>query len=155
MNFLITNLRTLTSDPPLVKLLKDHFSVLTLDFPVFYQETVTGSTLNGRKDYLNAEEADKEKWDFLNFSQAWTPSDSITGDAEDLKDGVLFSHVSLNGSLRTDKTPSQVPTMHCNESGDAKNKNNLNYLFLIFCISKCLLQPCSVHYSFQQRNLYI
>ncbi|KAG7315354.1 hypothetical protein KOW79_021442 [Hemibagrus wyckioides] len=56
------------------------------------KETVTGSTLNGRKDYLKAEEADKEKWDFLNFAQAWTPSDSITGDAEDLKDGVLFSH---------------------------------------------------------------
>ncbi|XP_026803599.3 DNA annealing helicase and endonuclease ZRANB3 [Pangasianodon hypophthalmus] len=52
------------------------------------KETVTGSTLNGRKDYLKAEEADKEKWDFLNFAQAWTPSDSITDDAEDL----FFSH---------------------------------------------------------------
>ncbi|MCJ8747519.1 hypothetical protein PDJAM_G00154380 [Pangasius djambal] len=52
------------------------------------KETVTGSTLNGRKDYLKAEEGDKEKWDFLNFAQAWTPSDSITGDAEDL----FFSH---------------------------------------------------------------
>ncbi|KAK2819613.1 hypothetical protein Q7C36_021259 [Tachysurus vachellii] len=56
------------------------------------KETVTGSTLNGRKDYLRADEADKEKWDFLNFAQAWTPSDSITGDAEDEKDGVFFSH---------------------------------------------------------------
>lgn len=52
------------------------------------KETVTGSTLNGRKDYLKAEEADKEKWDFLNFAQAWTPSDSVTGDAED----IFFSH---------------------------------------------------------------
>ncbi|TSK67224.1 DNA annealing helicase and endonuclease ZRANB3 [Bagarius yarrelli] len=56
------------------------------------KETVTGSTLNGRKDYLKAEEADKDKWDFLNFAQAWTPSDSITGQAEDEKDGVFFSH---------------------------------------------------------------
>ncbi|KAF5893400.1 DNA annealing helicase and endonuclease ZRANB3, partial [Clarias magur] len=56
------------------------------------KETVTGSTLNGRKAYLKADEADKEKWDFLNFAQAWTPSDSITGDAEDDKDGVFFSH---------------------------------------------------------------
>ncbi|MCI4393309.1 hypothetical protein PGIGA_G00155910 [Pangasianodon gigas] len=52
------------------------------------KETVTGSTLNGKKDYLKTEEADKEKWDFLNFAQAWTPSDSITDDAEDL----FFSH---------------------------------------------------------------
>ncbi|GAA6106252.1 DNA annealing helicase and endonuclease ZRANB3 isoform X1, partial [Tachysurus ichikawai] len=56
------------------------------------KETVTGSTLNGRKDYLKADEADKEKWDFLNFAQAWTPSDSITVDVEDEKDGVFFSH---------------------------------------------------------------
>lgn len=55
---------------------------------------MTGSTLNGRKDYLKAEEGDKEKWDFLNFAQAWTPSDSIPGGAEDERDGVFFSHVS-------------------------------------------------------------
>lgn len=57
---------------------------------------MTGSTLNGRKDYLKAEEGDKEKWDFLNFAQAWTPSDGITGDVEE---GVLFSHVSLPSGL--------------------------------------------------------
>ncbi|KAI5088872.1 DNA annealing helicase and endonuclease ZRANB3 [Silurus meridionalis] len=56
------------------------------------KESVTGSTLNGRKEYLRAEEADKEKWDFLNFAQAWTPSDSNVGDAADEKDGVFFSH---------------------------------------------------------------
>lgn len=60
---------------------------------------MTGSTLNGRKDYLKADEADKEKWDFLNFAQAWTPSDSITVDVEDEKDGVFFSHVSLSGNF--------------------------------------------------------
>ncbi|XP_077406643.1 DNA annealing helicase and endonuclease ZRANB3 isoform X2 [Vanacampus margaritifer] len=38
------------------------------------KETVTGSTLNGRKEYLKAEEGDKDKWDFLNFASAWTPS---------------------------------------------------------------------------------
>ncbi|XP_057675164.1 DNA annealing helicase and endonuclease ZRANB3 isoform X2 [Corythoichthys intestinalis] len=38
------------------------------------KETVTGSTLNGRKAYLNAEEGDKDRWDFLNFASAWTPS---------------------------------------------------------------------------------
>ncbi|XP_037390218.1 DNA annealing helicase and endonuclease ZRANB3 isoform X3 [Pygocentrus nattereri] len=55
------------------------------------KETVTGSTLNGRKDYLKAEEGDKEKWDFLNFAQAWTPSDCAIGDEDD-KEGVFFSH---------------------------------------------------------------
>ncbi|XP_051908256.1 DNA annealing helicase and endonuclease ZRANB3 isoform X1 [Hippocampus zosterae] len=37
------------------------------------KEIVTGSTLNGRKEYLKAEEGDKDKWDFLNFASAWTP----------------------------------------------------------------------------------
>uniref|UniRef100_A0A8B9RM33 Zinc finger, RAN-binding domain containing 3 n=1 Tax=Astyanax mexicanus TaxID=7994 RepID=A0A8B9RM33_ASTMX len=50
------------------------------------KEKVTGSTLNGRKDYLKAEEGDKEKWDFLNFAQAWTPSDCTIAD-EDTKEG--------------------------------------------------------------------
>lgn len=58
------------------------------------QETVTGSALNGKKEYLKAEEGDGEKWDFLNFARAWTPSEATTGDAEDDKDPVFFSHVS-------------------------------------------------------------
>uniref|UniRef100_A0A8B9LHY3 Zinc finger, RAN-binding domain containing 3 n=1 Tax=Astyanax mexicanus TaxID=7994 RepID=A0A8B9LHY3_ASTMX len=58
------------------------------------KEKVTGSTLNGRKDYLKAEEGDKEKWDFLNFAQAWTPSDCTIAD-EDTKEGVFFSHVIM------------------------------------------------------------
>uniref|UniRef100_A0A3B3SKA1 Zinc finger RANBP2-type containing 3 n=1 Tax=Paramormyrops kingsleyae TaxID=1676925 RepID=A0A3B3SKA1_9TELE len=38
------------------------------------KETITGSTLNGRKEYLNAEVGDKEKWEFLNFASMWTPN---------------------------------------------------------------------------------
>ncbi|RXN09358.1 DNA annealing helicase and endonuclease ZRANB3 [Labeo rohita] len=56
------------------------------------KETVTGSALNGKKEYLKAEVGDQEKWDFLNFAQAWTPSDTIKGDSEDDKDGMFFSH---------------------------------------------------------------
>ncbi|XP_056304233.1 DNA annealing helicase and endonuclease ZRANB3 [Danio aesculapii] len=56
------------------------------------KETVTGSALNGKKEYLKAEEGDQEKWDFLNFAQAWTPNQMLKGDSEDDKDGVFFSH---------------------------------------------------------------
>ncbi|GAB1285375.1 DNA annealing helicase and endonuclease ZRANB3 [Apodemus speciosus] len=53
----------------------------------FQQAQVTGSTLNGRKERLQATEDDKEKWGFLQFAEAWTPSDSF----EELKDSV-FTH---------------------------------------------------------------
>uniref|UniRef100_A0A8C1IDA0 Zinc finger, RAN-binding domain containing 3 n=1 Tax=Cyprinus carpio TaxID=7962 RepID=A0A8C1IDA0_CYPCA len=56
------------------------------------KETVTGSALNGKKEYLKAEVGDEEKWDFLNFAKAWTPSDTMKGDSEDDKDGIFFSH---------------------------------------------------------------
>ncbi|XP_037706041.1 DNA annealing helicase and endonuclease ZRANB3 isoform X2 [Choloepus didactylus] len=49
---------------------------------------VTGSTLNGRKEQLQAEETDKEKWDFLKFAEAWTPRES----SEELKNEILFTH---------------------------------------------------------------
>ncbi|XP_042639214.1 DNA annealing helicase and endonuclease ZRANB3 [Orycteropus afer afer] len=49
---------------------------------------VTGSTLNGRKEKLQAEDGDKEKWDFLQFAEAWTPNES----SEELKNEVLFTH---------------------------------------------------------------
>ncbi|XP_063068572.1 DNA annealing helicase and endonuclease ZRANB3 [Engraulis encrasicolus] len=59
------------------------------------KETVTGSTLNGKKEYLNAEVGDKDKFDFLNFAQAWSPSEATAaatnGPAHD-KDEVFFSH---------------------------------------------------------------
>eukprot|EP00076_Gallus_gallus_P007264 XP_003641641.2 DNA annealing helicase and endonuclease ZRANB3 [Gallus gallus] len=49
---------------------------------------VTGSTLNGKKEKMQAEEGDKEKWDFLSFAEAWTPNDSV----EDLQNEFLFTH---------------------------------------------------------------
>ncbi|CAG01012.1 unnamed protein product [Tetraodon nigroviridis] len=58
------------------------------------KETVTGTTLNGKKEYLKAAEGDKDKWEFLNFADAWTPSEKVlplqggTG-----KDDVFFTHV--------------------------------------------------------------
>ncbi|XP_059136826.1 DNA annealing helicase and endonuclease ZRANB3 [Peromyscus eremicus] len=49
---------------------------------------VTGSTLNGRKEKLQAAEDDKEKWAFLQFAEAWTPSDSW----EELSREAVFTH---------------------------------------------------------------
>ncbi|XP_007464068.1 PREDICTED: DNA annealing helicase and endonuclease ZRANB3 [Lipotes vexillifer] len=49
---------------------------------------VTGSTLNGRKEKLQAEEGDKEKWDFLQFAEAWTPHEK----SEELRNEMLFTH---------------------------------------------------------------
>ncbi|KAF1397065.1 DNA annealing helicase and endonuclease ZRANB3, partial [Spheniscus mendiculus] len=49
---------------------------------------VTGSTLNGKKEKMQAEEGDKEKWDFLNFAETWTPNESL----EDPKNELLFTH---------------------------------------------------------------
>lgn len=58
---------------------------------VFLQAKVTGSTLNGKKEKMQAEEGDKEKWDFLSFAEAWTPNDNV----EDLQNEFLFTHVRL------------------------------------------------------------
>ncbi|NXK87838.1 ZRAB3 endonuclease, partial [Formicarius rufipectus] len=49
---------------------------------------VTGSALNGRKEKIQAEEGDKEKWDFLSFAETWIPNESL----EDPKNELLFSH---------------------------------------------------------------
>ncbi|NXI38879.1 ZRAB3 endonuclease, partial [Galbula dea] len=49
---------------------------------------VTGSTLNGKKEKMQAEEGDKEKWDFLSFAETWTPNESL----EDPKNDLLFTH---------------------------------------------------------------
>uniref|UniRef100_A0A8C6K9X0 Zinc finger RANBP2-type containing 3 n=1 Tax=Nothobranchius furzeri TaxID=105023 RepID=A0A8C6K9X0_NOTFU len=59
------------------------------------KETVTGSTLNGRKEYLKADEGDKDKWDFLNFADAWTPSEMVLPLEGNSKEDVFFTHVSL------------------------------------------------------------
>ncbi|ETE60789.1 Zinc finger Ran-binding domain-containing protein 3, partial [Ophiophagus hannah] len=48
---------------------------------------VTGTTLNGKKEKLQAPEGDKDKWNFLNFAEAWTPND-----LNEIKDEVLFTH---------------------------------------------------------------
>ncbi|NXA36088.1 ZRAB3 endonuclease, partial [Eudromia elegans] len=49
---------------------------------------VTGSTLNGKKEKMQAEEGDKDKWDFLSFAETWTPNESL----EDFKNELLFTH---------------------------------------------------------------
>ncbi|XP_055973698.1 DNA annealing helicase and endonuclease ZRANB3 [Sorex fumeus] len=49
---------------------------------------VTGRTLNGRKEQMQAQEDDKEKWDFLQFAEAWTPSES----SEEFRNEILFTH---------------------------------------------------------------
>ncbi|XP_036057883.1 DNA annealing helicase and endonuclease ZRANB3 [Onychomys torridus] len=49
---------------------------------------VTGSTLNGRREKLQATEDDKEKWAFLQFAEAWTPSNSC----EELSRDAVFTH---------------------------------------------------------------
>ncbi|NXB41979.1 ZRAB3 endonuclease, partial [Leucopsar rothschildi] len=49
---------------------------------------VTGSTLNGRKEKMQAEEGDKDKWDFLSFAETWTPNESL----EDVQNELLFTH---------------------------------------------------------------
>ncbi|KAM6945678.1 DNA annealing helicase and endonuclease ZRANB3 [Aplochiton taeniatus] len=55
------------------------------------KETVTGSTLNGKKENLNAEVGDRDKWDFLNLASAWTPSEMVlVGDAAIAEDNSLF-----------------------------------------------------------------
>ncbi|XP_049426556.1 DNA annealing helicase and endonuclease ZRANB3 isoform X2 [Epinephelus fuscoguttatus] len=59
------------------------------------KETVTGSTLNGRKEYLKADEGDKDKWEFLSFADAWMPSEMVLpleGNTENVKDDMFFSH---------------------------------------------------------------
>ncbi|XP_044293939.1 DNA annealing helicase and endonuclease ZRANB3 isoform X2 [Varanus komodoensis] len=49
---------------------------------------VTGTTLNGKKEKLQAQEGDREKWDFLNFAEAWIPNESLY----EIKSEVLFTH---------------------------------------------------------------
>ncbi|KAL1021791.1 hypothetical protein UPYG_G00018010 [Umbra pygmaea] len=59
------------------------------------KETITGSTLNGKKAYLKAEVGDKDKWDFLNFAEAWKPSDvtlTCVGEGDGNNDSVFFNH---------------------------------------------------------------
>uniref|UniRef100_A0A8C5DWV4 Zinc finger, RAN-binding domain containing 3 n=1 Tax=Gouania willdenowi TaxID=441366 RepID=A0A8C5DWV4_GOUWI len=59
------------------------------------KETVTGSTLNGKKEYLKADEGDKDKWEFLSFADVWTPSDRAPSLDGDGNDDIFFTHVSV------------------------------------------------------------
>ncbi|XP_074520706.1 DNA annealing helicase and endonuclease ZRANB3 isoform X2 [Halichoeres trimaculatus] len=52
------------------------------------KETVTCSTLNGQKQYLNADEDERDKWEFLNFAEAWTPRE---GNSENIDEDMFFS----------------------------------------------------------------
>ena len=62
-------------------------------FSFFYmQAKVTGTTLNGKKEKLHTQEGDKEKWDFLNFAEAWIPNESLS----EMKDEVLFTNVRMH-----------------------------------------------------------
>ncbi|XP_030065313.1 DNA annealing helicase and endonuclease ZRANB3 [Microcaecilia unicolor] len=49
---------------------------------------VTGNTLNGKKEKIQADEDDKTKWDFLSFAKSWTPNE----DLEEINEDVLFTH---------------------------------------------------------------
>lgn len=68
-----------------------------------FQEKVTGSTLNGRKEYLKADEGDKDKWEFLNFANAWTPSEMalpLEGSTGNAKTDVFFTSCESAGNLQ-------------------------------------------------------
>ncbi|XP_054915581.1 DNA annealing helicase and endonuclease ZRANB3 [Poeciliopsis prolifica] len=59
------------------------------------KETVTGSTLNGRKEFLKADEGDKDKWEFLSLANPWTPSEMelpLEGNTGNVNDDIFFSY---------------------------------------------------------------
>ncbi|KAK7126664.1 hypothetical protein R3I94_017995 [Phoxinus phoxinus] len=87
------------------------------------KETVTGSALNGKKEYLKAEVGDQEKWDFLNFAQAWTPSETVKGDSEDDKDGIFFSHFERDKQhdIRSFFSPSANKEKKRKRTGDSSS----------------------------------
>lgn len=62
-----------------------------LNYLFTIQAKVTGTTLNGKKEKLQAPEGDKDKWNFLNFAEAWTPNE----DLNEIKNEVLFTHVRM------------------------------------------------------------
>uniref|UniRef100_A0A8C2QQT2 DNA annealing helicase and endonuclease ZRANB3 n=1 Tax=Capra hircus TaxID=9925 RepID=A0A8C2QQT2_CAPHI len=87
---------------------------------------VTGSTLNGRKEKLQAEEGDKEKWDFLQFAEAWTPNER----SEELRDEMLFTRFEKEKQhdIRSFFLPNakkrQLETS-CDESRVSQEKNTI------------------------------
>ncbi|XP_047729261.1 DNA annealing helicase and endonuclease ZRANB3 isoform X3 [Prionailurus viverrinus] len=90
------------------------------------QTQVTGSTLNGRKEQLQAEEGDKEKWDFLQFAEAWTPNESC----EELRNEILFTHFEKEKqhdirSFFLPKPKKRQLVTSCDESGIFQEKNTV------------------------------
>ncbi|OCT63361.1 DNA annealing helicase and endonuclease ZRANB3 [Xenopus laevis] len=49
---------------------------------------VTGSTLNGKKEKIQADEDKEDKWNFLNFAKSWSPNEGL----EEQSDDLLFTH---------------------------------------------------------------
>lgn len=86
---------------------------------------VTGSTLNGRKEKLQAEEDDKEKWDFLQFAEVWTPDES----SEALKNEMLFTHFEKEKQrdIRSffSPNPKKRQLVTCDESRVFQEKNTV------------------------------
>ncbi|CAI9156061.1 unnamed protein product [Rangifer tarandus platyrhynchus] len=87
---------------------------------------VTGSTLNGRKEKLQAEEGDKEKWDFLQLAEAWTPNER----SEELRDEMLFTHFEKEKqrdirSFFLPNTKKRQLETSCDESRVSQQKNTV------------------------------
>ncbi|XP_029790527.1 DNA annealing helicase and endonuclease ZRANB3 [Suricata suricatta] len=87
---------------------------------------VTGSTLNGRKERLQAEEGDKEKWDFLQFAEAWTPNESF----EELRNEILFTHFEKEKqhdirSFFSPKPKKRQLVTSCDEAGIFQEKKTV------------------------------
>ncbi|KAM8934000.1 DNA annealing helicase and endonuclease ZRANB3 [Pelodytes ibericus] len=81
---------------------------------------VTGSTLNGKKEKIQAEEDSKEKWDFLSFAKSWTPNENL----EELKDDLLFTHFEKEKqhdirSFFSPKPDAEKKRKRINDDGDA------------------------------------
>ncbi|XP_060034017.1 DNA annealing helicase and endonuclease ZRANB3 isoform X2 [Erinaceus europaeus] len=88
---------------------------------------VTGSTLNGRKEQIQAEEGDKEKWDFLQFAEAWTPNESF----EELRNDILFTHFEKEKqhdirSFFLPKPNKRQLVTSCDESRTYQEKNTIS-----------------------------
>ncbi|XP_037379178.2 DNA annealing helicase and endonuclease ZRANB3 isoform X2 [Talpa occidentalis] len=99
----------------------------TLMWGILNRKTqVTGSTLNGRKEQLQAEEGDKEKWDFLQFAEAWTPAES----SEELRNEILFTHFEKEKqhdirSFFLPKSKKRELVTSCDESRIFQKKNTV------------------------------
>ncbi|XP_008110843.1 DNA annealing helicase and endonuclease ZRANB3 isoform X1 [Anolis carolinensis] len=88
---------------------------------------VTGTTLNGKKEKLQALEGDREKWNFLNFAEAWTPNESLN----EIKNEALFTHFEKEKQhdIRTFLSPKQNmkrKKVACDNSSQALVENGIS-----------------------------